>query len=282
MKYLAACGYIFFTAISFVFLDKIIAHIDQLVALSVMSICAIVVFNLLNYKRLIKTYLICWQHWYLFLIMSIALAIDWYTMVTSAQKSDPFVAMSALFIALSLVGFVKEFITKQRYSYLISCGLLIVAILVLLVAYQVPIGKSTSSGLIYGAIAGIAFYVYVYSSARLAIKANLQTIEILATRFWILLIFSLSLVKFDALLALQSNNLVRLVLVSFGALIIPIYCNQKSIEKLGANATAIFISLVPPVTYVFYVIVTGQISIVNTLVCVLISIALVVPKFMIR
>lgn len=282
MKYLAACGYVLFTAISFVFLDEIIAHIDKLAALSIMSICAIVVFNILNYQHLKTTYKTCLQYWRIFLVMSIALAIDWYTMVTSANQSDPFVAMSALFIALSLVGFAKEFITRRNYSALISIALLSLAVVVLLFGYHVPIGKSILSGLIYGAIAGFAFYVYVYSSARLSTIANMQVIEILATRFWVLFLLSLVLVRTDALVQLHWFDVLKLVLVSFGALIIPIYCNQKSIEKLGANATAIFISLVPPITYIFYVCLTGEILLINTLVCLLIGMALFIPKLLVR
>lgn len=55
-KYLDISIYILLTAISFVFIEKLIEHINPILALAVMSLCGIVVFNFLNYRNTRHTY----------------------------------------------------------------------------------------------------------------------------------------------------------------------------------------------------------------------------------
>lgn len=278
MKYIDAFLYILFTAISFVFLDKVISHISPVVTLTIMSACGIVVFNLFNIDKLIATYKFCLKNKVSFLIMSGALAIDWCTMVASTYFADPFVAMASLFIAVSFIGFFKEWLKSSNVGLLISCLLLTVASIIMILFYAVPVSKSIISGFILGATAGIAFYVYVYSSARLTLLGDLTAMQILATRFWVLFIGALVFVPYRELVSINIEDIGKIILVSFGSLIIPIYFNQKSIQKLGADKTSILIGLVPPITYLCYVIIYHNILVVNAVICLLITMALFIPK----
>lgn len=278
VKYLDAILYIIFTAISFVFLDRIIAHINPIVALVIMSLCGIIVFNVLNLRKLAPTYRYCWHNKTTYLIMSFALAVDWWTIVLACYFSDPFVAMAALFIAVAVVGFARLWLNQRKWRFLVSCGLLVTASVLLVLFYTVSASKSVMIGFILGAIAGCAFYVYVASSERLALRCGFSSLQILATRFWVLFISALIGIFFISPFGLTVHDVILLIVISFGSLIIPIYFNQQSIAKLGAATTSIVISLVPPITYVFYLLVYWQISLINTLVCILITLAILLPK----
>ncbi|MDD3267168.1 MAG: hypothetical protein PHC75_08330 [Burkholderiales bacterium] len=279
MKYIDVLIYIILTAISFVFLGKITDHVNPVVTLSIMSSCGIIVFNLLNYKHTKRTYLVIFQSPLLMFIMCVSLAIDWWGMVLGIYLADPVVVMSSLFIAVAILGFVFSAKTINLYAKIISILLLFIADICLAILYKLSIGKSSILGVICGSITGIAYYIYIYSSEQLSLKCGMTSLQLLATRFWLLFLSAMAVVyaKYDYS-GLLINDFVKIILVSFGSLIIPIYFAQQSIIKIGGNLTAIFSCLVPPMVYIFYVIVYQQTSVVNTLVCILITISLFLPK----
>ena len=145
-------------------------------------------------------------------------------------------------------------------------------------AYQVKAGHNVAGGIILGSVAGLAFYVYIANSSKLASLAHLNSLQVLATRFWLLFIGASIFVPKHDLYGILKHNLLALVVISLGSLIIPIYYNQQAIKKLGSELTSVFISLVPPVTYGFYAIYNRQVIMINVIVCVLITLALLVPN----
>ena len=252
--YIDALIYVLLSSVAFVFLNNLIADVNPLIALLVMSSVALVVFNLLSFKRVKLTYTVCWQHKSIYIWMSIGLALDWVCMVYASYVADPFIAMAALFISLAIIGFIRlNFIQKSR-KRLISLILLVVSLILLELFYVVPVGHSTSLGILLGVLAGGAFYLYILNSAKLASLGNLNSLQVLATRFWFLWGIALIMVPKLNLWVNMLTHLGALILISFASLIVPIYFNQRAIQKLGAELTSIFIGLVPPVTFVCYVI----------------------------
>ncbi|RTL11628.1 MAG: hypothetical protein EKK54_06730 [Neisseriaceae bacterium] len=276
--YLDAAIYVLLTSVAFVFLDHLIVGLNPVVALFAMSAIALIVFNSLNISNLKKTYLACWHNKTIYLMMSAALAVDWVTMVFASHIADPFIAMAALFSALALFGFGKIYLIARNKAVLFSLFLLLLGLGILLFAYQVKTGHSIIGGVILGSIAGLAFYVYIANSSKLASLAHLSSLQVLATRFWLLFFGAVIFVPKHNLLFLLKQNLLSLVIISLGSLIIPIYYNQQAIKKLGSELTSVFISLVPPVTYGFYAIYNRQIIMVNVVVCILITLALIIPN----
>ncbi len=276
--YLDAGIYVLLTSVAFVFLDHLIAGLNPVIALFAMSAIALLVFNGLNICNLSATYLACWYNKTLYLIMSVALALDWVCMVFASHIADPFIAMAALFSALALFGFGKIFLVTRNKAVLFSLFLLLLGLGALLFAYQVKAGHSVTGGIILGSVAGLAFYAYIASSSKLASLASLSSLQVLATRFWLLFVGASIFVPKHDLFDIIKHNLLALIVISFGSLIIPIYYNQQAIKKLGSELTSVFISLVPPVTYGFYAIYNRQIIMVNVVVCILITLALIVPN----
>jgi hypothetical protein len=276
--YLDATIYVLLTSVAFVFLDHLIAGLNPVIALFAMSALALVVFNGLNIPNLSATYLACWHNKAIYLKMSAALALDWVCMVFASHIADPFIAMAALFSALALFGFGKIFLVTGNKSVLFSLFLLALGLGLLLFRYQVKAGHSVAGGIILGSVAGLAFYVYIANSSKLASLAQLSSLQVLATRFWLLFIGATIFVPKYGLFAILKHNSLALTIISFGSLIIPIYYNQQAIKKLGSELTSVFISLVPPVTYGFYAIYNRQVIMINVIVCALITLALLVPN----
>ena len=275
--YIDALIYVLLSSVAFVFLNNLIADVNPLIALLVMSSVALVVFNLLSFKRVKLTYTVCWQHKSIYIWMSIGLALDWVCMVYASYVADPFIAMAALFISLAIIGFIRlNFIQKSR-KRLISLILLVVSLILLELFYVVPVEHSTSLGILLGVLAGGAFYLYILNSAKLASLGNLNSLQVLATRFWFLWGIALIMVPKLNLWVNMLTHLGALILISFASLIVPIYFNQRAIQKLGAELTSVFIGLVPPVTFVCYVIYSHEFHWLNGVVCLIITVALLLP-----
>ncbi len=275
--YLDAAIYVILSSLAFVFLDHLMVALDPLIALLAMSSIALLFFNLLSINKIISTYRACWQHKVLYFWMSVGLAVDWICMVYASHKSDPFVAMAALFVSLALIGFLCLSWTDRSIHRLISVILLGFSLILLWFFYKVPTNHSVSLGILLGAMAGGAFYLYIVNSAKLSLLGGLNSLQILSTRFWLLWIVAFIFVPKADLWINIYQNLQMLIPISFASLIIPIYFNQRAIQKLGANLTAVFIASVPPVTFVFYVIYTHEFHRLNALVCVIITLALMLP-----
>lgn len=275
--FIDAAMYVVLTAVSFVFLNKFCQNIDPVIALFVMSAVAIITFNALSFRHIKSTYLACSKHKLLFFTMSGTLAFDWVCMLYASHLADPFVAMAGLFIALAIIGFGKLFIKNRSLSNLVSIALLVISTILLFFSYQVQPSQHLGLGIILGVAAGVAFYVYIASSGSLAHKGGLTTMQVLATRFWVLCLGSAFFVPYGRALPIIAENILPLLLISYASLIVPIYFNQRAILKLGSAITAVVISFTPPATYFFYVIYNHNLTVNNTIICLIISFALVFP-----
>ena len=276
--YIDAAIYVVISAISFVFLNKLVQHIDPVIALFVMSGIGIITFNFLSITKIKATYVTCFKNKLLFLAMSAALGLDWVCMLYASYLADPFVSLAGLFIFLGIVGFSKLFLENKALTSLFSVVLLLISAITLFFSYKVNNSQHLGYGIILGAIAGMAFYVYIASSHRLSKIGNLSSMQILSTRFWVLFIGSAIFVPYTGILSIILHNLGSLILISYGSLIVPIYFNQQAIVKLGSALTSVFISFVPPVTYLSYALINQRFMLSNVIVCLIITIALVLPN----
>jgi len=276
--YVDATIYVVLSAISFVFLNKLCDQVAPLIALFTMSGIALICFNVLSICSLKKTYAACIRHKYLFLLMSAALGIDWLGMLSASRVADPFISMAALFIALAFSGFAKLYIKQRSYVNLISMLLLFASIIILYFSYQLGQSQHIGEGLLLGTIAGMAFFVYMESSGVLAEQGNLSSIQLLATRFWVLFVGSSLLIPYKNLYTAVAPHFLPLAMVSMGTLVVPIFFNQQAIKKLGTALTAVLISFVPSTTYLVYAIYNHHFILSNTVACGIITLALILPK----
>lgn len=278
--YIDASIYVIVSAISFVFLKDLCDNLNPVIALFFMSGVAIISFNILGIKKIKATYSICLNNKFLFVIMSASLGLDWTCMLYASYVADPFVAMSGLFIFLAIIGFLRLFWQTKKLSNLFSVALLICSTLSLYFTYKIGSSAHLGYGIALGAIAGICFYIYIASSNILASQKGLTTIQVLATRFWALFIGATFFVPYNGLISILLHNFIPLLIISYGSLIIPIYFNQQAIVKLGSALTSVFISLVPPVIFIFNSLYNHTFVLGNAIVCSIITAALIFPNLM--
>lgn len=279
--YIDAGIYVLLSAIVFVFIDRLCQHIDPVTALFAMSGIAIVCFNLLSVNDLKKTYLACFNNKFVFLLMSLALGVDWTCLIFATHLSEPFVAMAALFVCLAFLGFLKFYLHTRAISNLLSMLMLVISMVLLYTTYQLNASQHLFYGLLLGSVAGLAFFIYIMLSDKFAKQGQLSTLQLLATRFWVLFIGSFIFLPKDGhVYQILKDNAWLLIFVSFGSLIIPIFFNQQAIKKLGPVKSSILISFVPPVTYLFDAWYNFNFIISNLIVCLVISTALILPKLL--
>lgn len=276
--YIDAILYVMLASIAFVFLDNLCGGVEPLTALFVMSGVAIFCFNILCLKHLKTVYDAILQNPFLFLMMSTALGLDWLCMIYATYLSDPFITMTSLFISSAFLGFFSLYRKSGTSSYCWSMLILISSILILFFKYEIQKPGNTIYGILLGILAGFAFYVYMLTSERLSARAKLTSIQILATRFWVLFIGSSLFIHLDALHTALRDNALPLVAVSIGALVIPIFFNQQAIRKLGTATASVIISLVPLTTYLIYALWKGNLVFTNLLIGLVITSALALPK----
>src|SRR6185437_4057001 len=226
--YFDAAIYVIIQAVSFVFLNKFCQQVDPIIALFAMSFIATITFNVMSIKQIRPAYMACLNYKLLFLVMSGALALDWIGMLYSSHIADPFVTMAALFIFLAIIGFSQLFLKNKSLSNFISIMLLTISALLLYFFYQVSQSQHLGLGIILGGMAGMAFYVYIWSSGELVKRNGLSTIQVLATRFWVLFIGSAFFVPYHNLFPIILDNILPLVLISYASLVIPVYFSQQA------------------------------------------------------
>lgn len=276
--YYDALIYVILGSIAFVFLDDLCAQIAPATALFFMSGIAILCFNLLSYRSLNQVYRSIFSHPLLFLLMSTALGIDWFCMVYATYYSDPFITMTAIFVSSALLGFFALYKQSGATSYLLSMALLLATLLVLYFKYQIQNSGDVGFGILLGVGAGISFYVYMVTSNNLCQRSGLSAVQILATRFWVLFLGSALVLHSHDLHMAWQNNALSLTLVSIGSLVIPVFFNQQAINKLGAALVSVIISLVPITTYLIYAIWHNNFIMTNTVLGIMITSAIIIPK----
>lgn len=276
--YIDAILYVMLASIAFVFLDNLCNGVEPLTALFIMSGIAIFCFNILCLKHLKTVYDAVLQNPSLFLLMSTALGLDWLCMIYATYLSDPFITMTSLFISSAFLGFVSLYRKSGTTSYCWSMLILVCSLLILFFKYEIHKPGNTLYGILLGVLAGLAFYVYMLTSERLSNRAKLTSIQVLATRFWVLFIGSSLFIHPAVLYIALKDNALPLVAVSIGSLVIPIFFNQQAIRKLGTATASVIISLVPITTYLIYALWTGNLVFTNLLIGLVITLALALPK----
>ncbi len=276
--YYDAMMYVLLASIAFVFLDNLCQEVSPVVALFVMSGIALLCFNLLSAKSLKKTYQNLYEHRLLFFMMSFALSIDWLCMLYATYLSDPFITMTALFSTSAFLGFLSLYKKTGLRIHLVSMLLLIISLVVLYFNYKIQTSGYLGYGILLGSLAGIAFFIYMITSEMLCRRGNMSVIQVLATRFWVLFLGSACFINLHQLHGVLQQHGLALMAISIGSLVLPIYFNQQAIQKLGTALASILISLVPSTTYLIYTLWNRNLVLINVLVCVLITSALILPK----
>lgn len=158
-------------------------------------------------------------------IFSFMLITSWCGSLRLFYKSVDFLSFLQ-FLLISIVLLVFYILYFSSHPFFYSLGML---------------GMTLSTG-IFG-------YLYFFYSSRLN-QGGLSASEILTVRFLPLLLLSLFFVLKERLyFDINPGVIAGAVLVGATSLIIPVYCAQKSIEKIGPEFHSVLIGLSPFATF---------------------------------
>lgn len=279
-NYLDGIIYAIVTAISFVFIDKIDSYINPLISLMFMALGATLWFNLINIKSLMRLYSVCYKD-YNYILLTIVIAINWLASIYAPHYSDPFVYLAIYFIVLAICGFIANYLQARYKNDLISCGFLLLALICIVLFYDIAGNRQLNIGLVLGIIGGLSAYVYAKLSAKICKKNSLSSSQLLAVRFIPLCIILLILIHLNHIeVKLTFLNLIALTLMTIISLIIPVYFYQQAINKLGAGKSSIIVAFTPIITFILFTISEKQVSLINFIISIIVLAALLVSKIL--
>lgn len=97
---------------------------------------------------------------------------------------------------------------------------------------------------------GFGVYVYIKLSHKMN-KHGITASQILASRYWLLFLVPLMFtIKNHHLSLINYHILIQTLFISSISLIIPVYCAQLSIEKIGPDIHSILIGITPFIAYI--------------------------------
>lgn len=104
-------------------------------------------------------------------------------------------------------------------------------------------------GVLVAFLGGTSSFVYFKQSQALIKKVPLSSTQILAVRFYLsIIVIFIFMPKQDFVKYLTLYNSFYLILLAFLSLIIPLYFQQKALERISSEQNAIIMSLTPVVT----------------------------------
>jgi drug/metabolite transporter (DMT)-like permease len=281
-KYLDVSLYVVVSSISFVFIDKVGSKIDPLLLLFMMTCISMLWFHAINIAKLSQIYVACLNNFSIFLAMTVFIGINWLCSIYAPSSSDPFIYLSANFVAQVMIGYTDNFIKTKSKLALISFILLAVALIILYYNYHISAGRNLALGMELGIIAGMMGYFYSVCSAKLQHLANLSSTQILAVRFWLLLIgLGFFLEHQQHGIHLSITDFFIIITMAFLCLIIPIYFLQQTVKKYGSQFAAIGSARVPLIVFILYSLSQKEFNLGNFMVCLAITISLRAPDIIV-
>lgn len=298
-KYVDVLLYAVFTAISFTFLDKLDDFINPLVSLLFMSVLASICFAGINVKKLKSMVLACVTNKLLYLYMTVAIMINWLCSMFAPNDADPFIYLAMTAIVRAICGLLLNIKNNDRlefYFKLFCVFILLCCIMILHHDYIIGINRNLNFGVVLGFLGGVSGYYYVVYSNKFAIKNNFSPTQILAVRFWPLVIILFCIINLkrismhtsinnlEIILLVKVNTIFKglayhevgiLLLMGVLTLIVPTLFLQRGVSKLGAQNFAIFSAITPIMTDVVYSVSSHSIHLSNICISILISIVLV-------
>lgn len=208
---------------------------------------AIVLFQVVNRRQIVPVYKsLLANHKIPYLKLNVALLVCWVgTFLIPIYFSPSALVLTALSMT-GLCGSAALYRSTRRRSKLVKCSLLVANL-----ALFYGLSSSTYSGWWFGVFivatlaTGLATYLSMVSLSSM-LDCGLTSSQVVAVRFWLLWLVALFfVVKDGSYTAITPEVLLYTAGIGAVSLIIPIYCMQKSIEKLGAQKTGIYIGLTP-------------------------------------
>jgi len=240
-----AYGYISTVAIASVVRAKLMVTVSPLLILLLSSLFGCVYFHLVTYKQCLKVYQKFFIQKRLFFQINVTVMLIWLATYYSIYFSSAAVFVFEFFTIGGCISLFKKHAQNALWQK-ISVLLMLLCMLIPFLLYP-----SQYLGITLAMLGGIMGYVYNALSGKAAVLLELQSSQLLAIRFWLLIFLSLMLLPASELRLLSWPVFLNIIAVSVASFILQIWLNQRSVITIGTQMTAYISSFTPALTFLF-------------------------------
>ncbi|MED7818911.1 MULTISPECIES: hypothetical protein [unclassified Francisella] len=246
------------TALSAIYINQLVTKLDPLVVLLICVVTSTFFFHLINFGKLGTIYASFLKTYQASIAINISAGILWISTFIGLSIIDPYIYMVIYFIVPSVIALVGEYSTNRNKMSLIS-GVSLFAILI--ISIYLYIGAFTSRSVIYGIsialVGGISSYIYRIQAKSYSLKTQFSTSMVLCVRsYGIILICTFIIIfypkNYSEFMSIffNAHTVTFLLVVIVLSFIVPLYFNQKGIEKSGAKIHSIICASIPLLTLI--------------------------------
>lgn len=283
LGYLLGLGYCLVSALSVIYIGHINQSINPILSELITFIIGMLFFHACNMRVLPRIYRTCLQQKKTWFLINVWTAMIWLGTFYALNEID-----AVLFIALfmGLMPLITYFLAWARKieNYALKHLLfgLSVLVLMLLLIYQSLANVYYDNhltlllGCIYTLIGAVGGALYLLDTKNLQTQGQLSSSQILAIRFFVLiaicLIWSITNHSILQIFKLPYLNLILLALLTS---ILPMYCLQVSLRKIGALRFSFLMPFTPIITYFILLWIGQPLNLVTLLILVLLTVVLI-------
>lgn len=249
------------SAVSFVFISHLNKTHDQMVSIAVTFAYATIMFNLFNIKNIISLYSSVAKNFKLILRMNVMTTLNWVSSFMSLNYLDPATAFCIILCIVSITLFIilTPLSKIKENKHLVFSILLIMTSMALIIKQHIDTSLLTNTkmimmGVAWCVVGGISGALIGTSSEGMG-KANFSVTQILATRFYLLIIVSsvaFFIIPHTAPIVIDWKYY---LLSSFIIVIFPLVMYQTAIKSLGSLIVSLLEPFTPVFTYILQVLV---------------------------
>ena len=244
--------YIILTAVSTIAIHVIGSTMPIMLMIFFSTTIAVVFFTVINIRNIGNVYLLMWENKTSFILLSFTLFCTWFGSFLIPIYFSPTIHLFTYMTMLSICGSFAIYRQSKKNDYKLKFILLMLT----LILFYILLGIQYNGGrYIVLIIATIATGISGFSHIKMSEKFNslgIKAAEVLAVRFWFLWIFSMGYSIYNGdFMTFKFDYLWQSIIISFICLISPVYFSLKSVEKLGANISSVYMGFTPSVCFIF-------------------------------
>lgn len=251
--------YAIITVISYLLIHSSTNQFPQELLITVCTIYTIIFYNIINYKTITAIYGKLLNHKKSYFMLMFSLLIIWASTFIGIHFISPTFFMFVMMGIGAVYGAIFNYIdSKKRIDLIIFVFIALGILFFIACIIQHYALKEALLLTLFILIVGGFDYLYAKTSYAISVQLTLSASEILAVRFWLMLIIPMGIIISKNLFEGQhyleylrvSNFYWTTSLMTVFSFIIPIYCYQKSILVIGANDTLLYCAGLPCMMYV--------------------------------
>lgn len=272
--------YVLIASFSYIFMEYTVTTWSPVLSLIFSIFLATLYFHITNIHHIKATYTQAIKDKWNWLWVNLTVMVMWGAAFHSVFYIGPFGYLFLFYSTAAVFGFFFQVKNEKtiRFPRIIS----MIIIIFLIVIYIGFIEKHTNHYYLLGnflaILSGTMSYAYSKTSFSFSKNTSLSATQILAIRFYALLIFSILLCWIEPFsVNLSLHILWHMALLAALSFILPLYFFQKAVLKVGPEAQSIFIAFSPAVTYLLKILIDHQFDLYPFLVSIILGIMLIIP-----